>query len=100
MSKWVFIPSSVEKDDRWSTLSPEAKRAYVTGWAICDESGVVSQSLYEQAYARWGCAVGRDDRIGLRDILEDMERLGFCRRVERDPKRPGYRFRRSGGWLS
>lgn len=100
MSKWVFIPSSVEKDDRWSTLSPGAKRTYVTGWAICDDTGFVPQALYEQAYARWGSAVDAGDRTGLREILEDMERLGFCRRVERDPKRPGYRFRRSGGWLS
>jgi hypothetical protein len=91
---WVRFPSALFPQH----LSMEARRLYVTGWAICDSSGRIRADLIEPAQLRWGERFSSPDRGSLREILDDMAALGFCRDVRQTAD--GYRFRRSTGWLS
>lgn len=83
---------------RAQRLEPGAVRLYVTGWAVCDDSGRMSMETVDAIEARWGAGIFSAERLGLAEVFADLERLGFVRR----PTRRGdfYVFTPSTEWMS
>ncbi len=98
MAKSINIPKSALASADERDLSPSARRIYVTGWAICDDTGTMRQEQIDLAVAAWGADINRPDRLSVAEILFDMERLGFCRGVS--DRGEVFRFQRCATWLA
>jgi hypothetical protein len=98
VAKLINVPKSLLDSDKATNLEPAAKRLLVTAWAICDESGKLLQDNVPLAEARWGDGLARDERLLLKEILQDMQKLGFIRDLRE--RSAIFQFKRSGDWLS
>ncbi|MGO9833555.1 MAG: hypothetical protein ACLP1X_05005 [Polyangiaceae bacterium] len=95
MDRFINMTADLLADPR---LDPALRRMLVTVWAICDDNGLVSDSLADRAAERWGDAMHAEGRLDLPDILADLQCLGFLRDLQK--RGDCYQFKRNGGWLS